>query len=425
MTCAEANRLELVDYLYSLGYTPTKIKGNDYWYLSPLRDERTASLKVNRSKNVWYDHGAGKGGSVVDFVMQHFNCDVQNALQKLSGWSPVNSGKISSTLLPSNKVLPDADNADLFTSSQLSFQQHNIEQIKSNTDEVRPPFHLHENSLIDNKHAAETALQIIAAKQPITDPLLCRYLKQRSINKTIADTYCYEVRFKMNNKDKEYTAIGFKNNAGGFELRNEYFKLSSSPKYFTYINSPDEKNSIKSAGEKNIEHVPATDQIQVKPESKNEHKRDNQNEFDEPLINRKNDDKKTVENLVSANEIQQQNQSVETTKSITVFEGFFDFLSYQTIHQKQAQSLTNFLVLNSLTFFERSLLLMEKHEHIHLYLDHDDAGRKCLELALKRSVKFKDESSLYKGYKDLNDWVMHFGKLQKVQSLKQSKGMRF
>ena len=67
---------------------------------------------------------------------------------------------------------------------------------------------------------------------------------------------------------------------------------------------------------------------------------------------------------------------------------------------------------------------MEKHEHIHLYLDNDEAGKKCLELALKRSLKYKDESHLYKDYKDLNDWLMHFGKLQKVQVLKQSNRLR-
>jgi len=77
-------------------------------------------------------------------------------------------------------------------------------------------------------------------------------------------------------------------------------------------------------------------------------------------------------------------------------------------------------VLNSLAFFERSLLLMEKHDKIHLYLDHDEAGRKYTHFAQKRSAKFHDESKLYKGYKDLNEWLMNFGKVQK---LRQSKGL--
>ncbi len=78
---------------------------------------------------------------------------------------------------------------------------------------------------------------MIAAKQPITAPDLCSYLVQRKIEKNIADRYCHELVFKMSGKGKEYTAIGFKNNAGGYELRNEYFKGSSSPKYVSYLDN--------------------------------------------------------------------------------------------------------------------------------------------------------------------------------------------
>ena len=176
--------------------------------------------------------------------------------------------------------------------------------------------------------------------------MLCRYLRQRKIEKSIADKHCYEVSFINGSNDKIYIAIGFKNNAGGYELRNEYFKGSSSPKYITYLDNLADK--------------------------------------------------------------------------VTVFEGFFDFMSYQTIHENQQQELTNFLVLNSLSFFERSLLLMEKHQSIHLYLDQDEAGRKNTKLALKRSPNFKDESKLYKGYKDLNDWLTNFGKLKMQKNLRQS-----
>src|SRR5690242_10029568 len=83
MNCAEANKVDLVDYLYSLGHTATKVKGNDHCYVSPLRGERTASFKVDRSKNGWFDHGTGKGGTMIDFVLQYFTCDVQAALQEL------------------------------------------------------------------------------------------------------------------------------------------------------------------------------------------------------------------------------------------------------------------------------------------------------------------------------------------------------
>jgi len=300
MNCEQANQMDMVDHLNSLGYQPQKIRGNNYWYLSPLRNEKTPSFKVERNKNIWYDHGLGKGGKLVAFVMEFYRCNISEALQKFSSFHP---------------------------------------QKSSQTIVTRRLFQSTENSLLNNGNATETAIKIIAAKKPIEDLVLCRYLKQRRIEKSVADTYCCEVQFTINNKEKIYKAIGFKNNAGGYELRNEYFKGSNSPKYVTYLDNK--------------------------------------------------------------------------SNNITVFEGFFDFMSYQSINKNQQNELTNFLVLNSLSFFERSLLLMEKHQSIHLYLDQDNAGRKYTSLALERSLQFKDESKLYKQYKDINDWLVNFGKLEK------------
>ena len=65
---------------------------------------------------------------------------------------------------------------------------------------------------------------------------------------------------------------------------------------------------------------------------------------------------------------------------------------------------------------------MEKNDIIHLYLDNDHAGKKWLEFAQKRSAKYIDENQLYKGYKDLNEWHINFGKGQKLNEIKQSRG---
>ncbi len=83
MNCAEANQIDLVDYLYSLGIQPQKIKNNDYWYLSPLRAEKTASFKVNRKLNAWYDFGLGQGGNIIDFGILYHNCTVAELLKKI------------------------------------------------------------------------------------------------------------------------------------------------------------------------------------------------------------------------------------------------------------------------------------------------------------------------------------------------------
>jgi hypothetical protein len=37
----EARQMDIVEYLEKLGYQPEKISNYDYWYLSPLREEKS------------------------------------------------------------------------------------------------------------------------------------------------------------------------------------------------------------------------------------------------------------------------------------------------------------------------------------------------------------------------------------------------
>ena len=80
----EARQTDMVEYLSKLGHEPAKIRGVDYWYLSPLREERTPSFKVNRKLNRWYDHGLGKGGNIIDFAILYHNCTVGEFLHQLT-----------------------------------------------------------------------------------------------------------------------------------------------------------------------------------------------------------------------------------------------------------------------------------------------------------------------------------------------------
>ena len=48
----EIRKTDMVDYLSRLGFEPKKIQRKDYWYLSPLRDEKTPSLKLTETKIV-------------------------------------------------------------------------------------------------------------------------------------------------------------------------------------------------------------------------------------------------------------------------------------------------------------------------------------------------------------------------------------
>lgn len=67
LTIEELRQRDLIEYLSKLGFEPVKIRGFNYWYLSPLRNEKTPSFKVNTKLNRWYDLGLAKGGNIIDF----------------------------------------------------------------------------------------------------------------------------------------------------------------------------------------------------------------------------------------------------------------------------------------------------------------------------------------------------------------------
>lgn len=68
---------------------------------------------------------------------------------------------------------------------------------------------------------------------PLTNPVLLGYLKERGIPPEIAKKACKEVHFQ--NKGKWYFAVAFANRSGGYEIRNKYLKGSISPKEITPV----------------------------------------------------------------------------------------------------------------------------------------------------------------------------------------------
>jgi len=104
----------------------------------PLEVKRTASFKVNRKLNKWYDLGIGKGGNLIDFGMLYYHCTICDFLQNA------------------------ADNLSLH----------------------RPLFY---SSEIAGK--AESKITILKESAALSFAL-CRYLHQRSIPVEVAELFC-------------------------------------------------------------------------------------------------------------------------------------------------------------------------------------------------------------------------------------------
>ncbi len=90
---------------------------------------------------------------------------------------------------------------------------------------------------------------------------------------------------------------------------------------------------------------------------------------------------------------------------IAVFEGFFSFLSFVSMNPDMDHYNKDYLILNSLTQFEKGRKIMETYENVNLYLDRDKSGLDKTAYALKLSPQYKDKSGFYEGYKDCNKFL--------------------
>ena len=190
MTIQDAKQIKLADYLQSLGYTPVKQQGRSLWYKSPLRNETDASFKVNTELNQWYDFGIGKGGNIIALA------------------------------------------AELYHSENVSYL---LERIAERTPYIRPAsFSFGEQKV----HSSFQGVQV----GELSSPALIDYLRERGINIELAKRECKELRFEHNGKP--YFAIGFPNIAGGYELRNRYFKGCLAPKDITHIRQQGEQRDV-------------------------------------------------------------------------------------------------------------------------------------------------------------------------------------
>ena len=305
MNIQEIKTIKLQDFLTSLGYTPTKQQGNRLWYLSPFRQESHASFKVNTERNQWYDFGIGKGGNIIDLAeLLYKSSDVSYLIRKIEDNIPNCTSTFSTSF------------ADIKEEQQTNYFEN---------------------------------LQIL----PLSHPALMRYLWDRCIDLEVAASVCKELHYDSNGK--HYFGIGFPNIAGGYELRNPFFKGCIAPK--------------------DISHFYA----------------------DEPK------------------------------KVCFLFEGVMDFLSFMTLRRKENNGLKrqDYLVLNSVSNVHKALEPLSHYENVQCFLDTDEAGRNAyLQLSKELGKPVTDASTLYNGYKDLNEYLCAESKHSERAEIKKSKGLR-
>lgn len=201
MNSDQAKKLSLPTLLAQLGHHPVKSlrQGRELWYKSPFRQELDASFHTSflAGKWIWNDFG-DTGGTVVDFAMRYYQCDARRALAHLARLA----GDPHNGLFPA----PRATQAP----------ERSLGQSEADTLVLRKVCPLSGDSF--NGRA-----------------LLDYVSTRRAVDPALAMDRLQEVHFHNTETGKTYFAVGMANQAGGYEIRNPYFKSSLGGKDVSFL----------------------------------------------------------------------------------------------------------------------------------------------------------------------------------------------
>jgi hypothetical protein len=189
MNCKQFNTIKLEKVLLSLGHLPTKQNEKEAWFLNPFSTENQASFKLDKRNNIWYLHSEGIGGNNTDFMKKYLNTSVKEVLE----W---------------------AEKQNFSSFQQQIISNKNLEKLPKNYE------------ILEIKNVQHSAL--------------LEYLNERKVANQTA--FLKEIHYRMNGKN--YFGIGFKNDSGGYEIRNKYSKICLGKKDITTIKNDSDKVRI-------------------------------------------------------------------------------------------------------------------------------------------------------------------------------------
>ena len=185
-------RYSIVEYLERKGIKPVRSTPAYALYHSPLREDTHPSFKVDTEKNLWIDYAEGKGGSIIDLCVRTEGCTLLEAIRLLGRNAPdytaCSSQKADRAMKRSSKPMASASGARRLTGISDTLPPH-----------------------------------------------LQKYLtEERCINIEKAMPFLRCISYEVGGR--HYQAIGFANQSGGYELRdNGMFKGTIAPKDITPI----------------------------------------------------------------------------------------------------------------------------------------------------------------------------------------------
>ena len=191
MSIKLVRQIPIADFLVSIGIHPVKETPCYAWYHAPYREDEDPSFKVNKNRNLWYDFATANSGDIIDLAMLVYRTqNISKVLKMIEQATPAVPLKVR------------------------TFMPH---PGSSASEDIRPQV---------------SAFQKLRTQALASMPLLS-YLSKRGIDLDIAKEECREAHYICHGKS--YYAIAFPNEAGGYEIRNPYYKGCIAPKAVSLI----------------------------------------------------------------------------------------------------------------------------------------------------------------------------------------------
>ena len=179
----------MVQILDKIELKPGKQKHNQLFYRSPFSQKEALDFIVDIPRNTWTDVSLDRQGDVITFVCLYLqSMQLSHAISDALRWL---ENMLGSSALIALVPVDDFEN--------------------------------------------ENQNYIIRSIWPLTYEVLNRYIESRGIPRNIASEYLKQITVYNTKERTSFPAIGFRNEEGGYELRNQYFKGATGPKGITFI----------------------------------------------------------------------------------------------------------------------------------------------------------------------------------------------
>lgn len=213
------------ELMHMINHSVEKTEGSSVnWYLSPFRDENSASFKVDTATNSYIDFGEElRYRDVIELAMRLSELGKITFDSKFRHLSPM-----------ARSVLWLADTWGINNQAQNS----------------KPTFKKHQQSSfvkptsVKKKSISENATTLKSVSTLKNKRIIDYFVNERKINETVVKNLLEEVSYTFPKyADKQFFSAGFKNRSGGYELRSP--GSAKNPKGFKGAVSPKDISLIK------------------------------------------------------------------------------------------------------------------------------------------------------------------------------------